>query len=852
MDKGKSLRLVQNVIMEWGEFVETKLSKSFDDKLTLQQFKDLSKDLQAKRKQEHGYFIGCQMRKGVRHNTNMMERQLLTFDIDQGTPELLKALRDGTSGLGKIEYVVYSTKTHGDGEIKLRLVIPLAKLLPLDHYQAASRICAWLLDYTMTAVDTVSFIPGQIMYLPAHCRDVEPIFFHRKGPLIDIYRVMEDWGGGDRWKDIGLLPLSPRERGLRENSGSRAQNPLDKRGIVGAFCREYSIHDGIAEFLSDIYEPSEVGPDGLPQRYTYIPGTSSNGVQVYDDGHMQSWHGSDPASGMNLNIFDAVRIHRYGDLDTYGEKEITDPRQFRSFKAMEQWLLGNSEVMAELRDSYYNFDDNEIDAELEGESSEVTSEEIPDSAFEGMPGGGDDDLVDHDWRDDLDLTEKATIRITLHNIILILRNANRFKGRFGHNGFTHMDCLVKPLRAKPLKIDHRIPAGQDFVMLEDTHFASIRAMFEAPRGKDKAGWGMKVSDRDLTAAVLSVCHENTFHPINDYLNGLPLWDGVRRLDTFWRMTCHTPDTPYHRQAGRLFLTAAVARVYEPGCKFDFMPVIIGPQGIRKSTLVMKLGQIKWSGETEGHFDSKQKFVEAAMGFWFLEMGELVHFRRAKDEEAIKTSLSGTVDHVRLPYRKNPERIPRQFVMIGTTNNEAFLRDRHRRIWPILCGPGDVDIEWLVANLDQLFAEAVAEYRRMKRESNSGILPLYLTGEAATELDVRQDDHLMANEAEAMAGMFREYLGMEVPFHQSKPGWTQEDQTDDDLGDGTLVLRDYTCALELFNRCLGQDPKNYDQRTAQKIGDAMRLLLPEWRPGKQARCGKWGQQRTYRRINETDF
>lgn len=861
VDRGKSMRLVENVVMSWGELVE-KLSKPFVDRLTLDQFRDLPKDKQNTRKASNGYFIGGQMKKGIRDKQNEQDRQLLTFDIDQGTPEVLKALREGTTGLGKCEYYVHSTRSHGGGNVKLRVIVPLAKLLPKEMYQAASRVGAWNIDHHMVAIDQVSFVPGQIMYWPAHCSDVKPIGFHHKGRILDVKDMLEDWAGGDGWKDISILPLSPRERSkLRENSEKVAQNPLEKKGIVGAFCREIGdVHEAINRYLPDVYEPSEYGPDGVPTRYTYLHGTSSNGVVVLDDGlHMRSYHGSDPANDLNLNAWDLVRIHKYGDLDIAKEKEVEDPRQFKSYKAMEQMLLEDVEVMAELRDSNYGLSDDDVDDSFEAddppENSEVTSK-TPDP-FDGLPGSKavaaiadeDDSLVDSDWRDSLDVNEKGTIKPTLRNLVLIVRNAPSFAGRLGYNAFTHAECLIRHLRSKSLKIDIRIPDGKEFISIQDAHVSTIRHILEAPRGPKKTGWGLRVPQRDLEQAVAIVARENTFHPVRDYLDGLE-WDGVSRIETLWTKVCHVANTAYHRATSRNFLTASVARIYSPGTKFDFMPVLIGPQGTRKSTAVKVLGSPAWSTESEGHFDNKQKFVEASLGFWVIEHGEMTHFRRASDEEGIKFMLSGTSDNVRLSYRKNSETFDRQFVIIGTTNDVTFLRTFHRRIWPIMCGPGTLNIEWLRANRDQLFAEAVTVYREMARVSRGHELPLDLRGQANAELEALQPGHVMPDDIDLKVGMVKDWLDTPVPASMARVGSDREDAADDGFDDDDdTVIRTVTCAGEIFEKALGNDLTKYDPRAAQMVGKVMARLVADWESATMLRCGKYGRQRTYKRLRE---
>jgi len=839
VSQGSSMAAVDNVTQSWGELVK-KLSRSYEDPMTLAQFKEKPKDWQNTRKQRNGYFIGGQMKGHARAQATMRERQILTFDIDQGNTELLRDLREGKTGLGPCEYLVHSTRTHGDGAVKLRLIVPLAKLLPKEDFQAVARVAAWNLDCNMVVVDPVSFVPAQIMYWPAHCSGVKPILIRHRGPLLDVYAMLEDWGGGpDVWRDIGMLPVSARDDArLHMRSGKMHQNPLDKRGPVGAFCRTWSVHEAIDEFLSDVYEPSEYSASGEPSRYSYTQGTSANGLVVFDSGHVESYHGSDPLSQMNVNAFDMVRIHKFGHLDGVRDEDEKDPRQLRSFKAMETMLLEYPDYVQELRDGYYGLSPDEIDDSFEAGDTDAAKTEVT-SAIE-TPKVVDDP----EWEAKLDINEKGTVKNTLTNLILILRNGRLLKGRFGYNEHRHVDCLVKRFRSIALRFDHKIPAGETFTTIDDAHIASIRSLLEAPRGKNNTGWGLRVSERDLKDALTVVCREASFHPVRDYLDTL-VWDGKSRIEHLWTRACHTPDTPYYRMTSHHFLVAAVARVYEPGTKFDFMPVLIGPQGIRKSTLVMTIGSSAWTTESEGHFDDKKKFVEASLGFWFIEHGEMTHFRRASDEEGIKAMLSGTADTVRLSYRRNPETIRRDFVIVGTTNDWAFLRTTHRRIWPIPC-EGRIDLEWAAANRDQLFAEAVQEYRRMRRESNSGFLPLYLTGEADDEHQRRQAEHLLPDDSAAKAGIVADYLDALVPFSQSKPGWSGEDATDAAITDEDTVRRTYTCAVDIFVRALGGDFSKYDRRAAQNVGEIMRNLEPEWRAGVKARCGRWGIQRTYRR------
>jgi predicted P-loop ATPase len=179
---------------------------------------------------------------------------------------------------------------------------------------------------------------------------------------------------------------------------------------------------------------------------------------------------------------------------------------------------------------------------------------------------------------------------------------------------------------------------------QDHNDLSVRAILEAPRGKGKPGYGLKVTDRDLTGGVEIVAHLNAFHPVRDYFEQLR-WDGRERLSKVLIEYLACPDTPYHREVIGLMLTAAVARVYEPGHKFDNALIIEGKQGIRKSTFIRTLAK-GWFSELHGDLGDQKKMVEQTVGFLILELPELTNLRRSEVEDT-KSFLSRIEDTVRL-------------------------------------------------------------------------------------------------------------------------------------------------------------------------------------------------------------
>lgn len=199
--------------------------------------------------------------------------------------------------------------------------------------------------------------------------------------------------------------------------------------------------------------------------------------------------------------------------------------------------------------------------------------------------------------------------------------------------------------------------------------------------------------------------QSTRHVIRDYLAGLR-WDGKPRLDTWLIDYVGAPDTPYTRAVGRKLLIAAVRRVRQPGCKFDFVLILEGPQGLGKSSVIRALAGEWFSDGVKVGADAKET-IEQTAGVWFAELAELAGLRR-KEVEEVKSFASRQVDEARLAYGRTTERVPRQFVCVATINPDVtgeYLLDAtgNRRFWPVRVTR--CDVEGIKRDRDQIFAEA---------------------------------------------------------------------------------------------------------------------------------------------------
>lgn len=453
---------------------------------------------------------------------------------------------------------------------------------------------------------------------------------------------------------------------------------------------------------------------------------------------------------------------------------------------------------------------------------------------------------DKEWRSKLQITEEGTIKVTLHNVTLIMKNDPRFRGIACFNQFSQETVLrrepgrLKMVKESPkgtLQLDAECfkvkdPINGDLWMQE--HDDAIRFILEAPARQ--GGFAIKVSDRDLKAAINNAAREHSFHPIRQALE-FAEWDGRARLDHLFVDYLGTPDTPYYRDTARWLMVAAVARVYEPGHKFDYVPVLEGKQGRGKSTFVRILAMLDcWFAELQGDFGDTKGMVETMQGAFLLELPELQGLSKAEVTD-VKAFISRQRDKARLAYESRAREFPRQCVIIGTTNEDAYLRDitGGRRFWPIKVDVEQIDTDALRDNVMQIWAEAVQIYREMRRAQPDGTLPFYLrSDESVATAEAMQESRRQETVEEQFAGQIEAWL-------------------DTPLGDGfedidgvTGELRTVVCVKEIWVDCMGQEASRLDQRTSNIIGKAMRMI-EGWSNHTKSNRTKYGIQKCFYRL-----
>lgn len=785
----------------------TKFAQRFKEPMVthekLHEYQKLNDRRQAHLKGLAGWFMRARVEKGQRTRNTIQPGDILTFDVDYATPEWMEALLAGEI-LPGIALFAHTTRSHTPENPRVRLIVPLSTELPREKYPAASRIVGQLIDPEMQYLDKVSARIAQMMFLPTVSSDMKKhyVFYKQGGKLANWEKAITTWElKNGSATDIGGLPRFAGEGELRA-SVEKAEDPLTKDGIVGIFCRTYSITElvegknGEEPLLGEFYEVTEHN-QGSATRMTYTQGTTSNGAVVYDDIFVYSHHGSDPAQDKLLNAYDLALYHLF---DALSDDEEAPMKNRASIKALNKWIPEQAAYKLQMVEERYDleemFDDDddhswqedETDADVLNdlvgdfvatETAEAAKAELDAlSELMGMPIG---DVVEvgppryerqragkppKNWvATELELTEDGLIKSTLHNIATIITSDPRFFRKIAFNEFSNQVVLLADIKTKSANIPTVKCNDKERGMLwSDFYDLTLRAIIEAPNGKGKPGYGFKASDRDLVGGVKLAAHNNAFHPIREKLarHRAAGWDGVDRIKDFLHRHLGTEDSLYAAEALRMKLMASIARVETPGCKFDYAIILEGPQGIGKSTFIKLLYGEDYFGELDCDLHKRQEVAEQVAGKWAMELPELGALYKA-DHNHAKQFMRRQDDDVREAYGRSVTRLPRQCVFWGTTNDGKFLRDPtgNRSYWPLKCSEGLIDFAAVLRERDLIWQQAVYEYDQMRAKYPKGDLPLTLKGEALASAQVHQEKARQKEQWEVWADMIEEWAATPV-------------------------------------------------------------------------------------------
>ena len=515
--------------MYWSDFLQ-KLSQPLRTQESFEQYKALPKSEQDKLKDIGGY-VGGVLKGPRRKNENAGDRYLITLDADTiepgGTQKVLNAL----SALG-CAYAVYSTRKHEGAAPRLRVIIPLDEPCTADEYEPIARKAASFIG--MQIFDPTTFEPVRLMYWPSCSKDSQYIFLYEDKPFVSKNGMLKSY---QDWRNVSEWPEVPGATKIRDRSAKKQGDPLEKKGIVGAFCRNYSIEDAMEQLIPGVYEPcADSG------RFTFVEGSTVGGAVLYENGRfLYSHHATDPCSGRLVNAFDMVRLHLFGSEDDEAKPD-TPAANLPSFRKMCEFASELPVV------------------------SEMMAKERYETAIQNFSGTlASDPDADAEWVLKLQANPKTGSPLnTIQNVQTILENDPSLKGRIYHDEMAGRPMVAAPLPWEPQKFPYAARQWKD----EDD--SGLRGYMESVyqiTGKEKIMDGF---------AVFALNHR--VNKLKDYLVSL-VWDGVPRVDTLLIDYFGAENSIYVREAIRKTLVGAVARILCPGIKFDTMLILAGMKGI---------------------------------------------------------------------------------------------------------------------------------------------------------------------------------------------------------------------------------------------------------------------------------
>lgn len=653
----------KNRTWKWSDILE-RCSNTRRTGETVREYLKMSREEQSAIK-DVGGFVGGYLSGGVRKTANVLYRSMVTLDIDYGTADVW----DDFTLSFNCAAAIYSTHKHTPEKPRLRLLIPANRQMTPAEYEPVCRY--WTSKIGIELFDHTTYQRSRLFYWPSTSRDGVFYFEHQDGKAFDVDEVLSTYRSP---QDVSEWPMSSRESEVMAHEIRKAGDPTEKPGLIGAFCRTYTIEDAIDKFLPDVYE--KTAHDG---RYTYRAGSVAGGVVCYENKFAYSHHETDPASMQLCNAFDLVRIGLFG-IEDEGSR-VTDITRKPSYLKMQDFVAADKSVrllMAKEKMAQADVD------------------------FAGIDMDKPEEEADTDWLSELEYDRNGKIRKTPETLKAIMLNDPCLK-MVKYDTFSQRDYIANP--KCPFVGTH----GDTEV--DDSSLSRIVSYLYKTYGLDVG------SVNSLCEKMLRpTAPERGINPLKEYIMR-EKWDSKPRIDTLLIDYLGADDTPLTRAMTRKWLIGAVGRAIDidpdtgEGIKFDYCLVLHGEQGTGKSTFAETLAN-RWRGSIS-FSEGKKEQCEAMQRSWIVEIPEFKGMRNA-DMDAIKDLISRRSDDFRAAYARQWNKNPRHCVLIGSTNNDHFLKDAtgDRRFWVVTVnGRGNV-AEWrerLKAETGQIWAEAYEAY-----------------------------------------------------------------------------------------------------------------------------------------------
>lgn len=754
---------------------------------TIEQYKHFNKEERNKAK-DNGGFVGGKLKGTKRGVSEVLFRSMLTLDLDKAKVGFI----DKFTAESKYLSCLYTTHSHTKEEPRCRVIVPLSRDVTPDEYNAIARLFAS--QFGIEQFDACSFRIAQLMFYPTTPKDGEFIFKKIEGEVLNPDEFLADY---PMWHDISTLPLTPDE--LPKNNvqrGRKKKDPTELKGVIGAFCRAYTVQEAIETYLSDVYERTDKS-----NRYSLKSADSKGGLIIYDDKYAFSHHATDIACGKELNAFQLVMLHLFGSDNNDAVKKMKevarDDEHVRT-----QLILDNGE-----------FDEDEINDDSQSESP-VVSKAKPIK----------------DWISKLSIGIDGAIENTSKNLEIILENDKNLQG-FAYNELSNR-----------VEVIGRVPwdRPKDNRFWREADESQLRLYIDKKY--------IEFKERNFEVAFNSIVDNRRFHPVRDYLDSLPKWDGFKRVEEVFIKFLSADDNDYTRAITKKTFAACVARAYHPGTKFDSIPVLDGAQGIGKSTLIKYLAGEEFFSDNLSLTDMNDKTAaEKIQGNWLIEIGELSGMKKA-DIEKVKSFVSTTDDKYRASYGRVVESHPRQCVIFATVNGDGrgYLRDitGNRRFWIVKCNQTLQKRMWDENDKnyrDQFWSEAKEIYESGEE--------LYLEGNL---LDIATDYQNEALEQDERVGIVEQYLNRLLPTN-----WHEMDlykrrsflNGDDFTCEKGTIQRTEVSNAEIWCECFGKSQSDLKSSDSYQLAAIMKQIGGWERTSSIKKQPIYGRQKIYKKVTK---
>jgi hypothetical protein len=708
----------------------------------------------------------------------IVSRGALTLDVDHPEPDFKERVQQLTHAL-----IIHTTYSSTVEEPRYRLIVPLSRDVTPDEYHAAAG--ALMQQLGVESFDPGSVQPERYMFRPSESSSNLFWYDVQAGPLADVERLLEDFQ-----PDLSILPLPKPNRSKR--------NPFEIDGTIGYFNQAY---ENLDELIAEYDLPYEQSSEG---RYALVGATAAAGMGEVTPGLFFSHHANDPAYGQTCSAFDLVRLHLFGDLDEKA-KPATPINKLPSTLAMLDLASGDQKVQAMVWSST-GFD--------------VVADEV--EAAIADDGSGPTPTVVSDWRMGFSTNNRTGFPTDdIHNWDLIAKHDPVIQGLY----YDELSLCLRTDRDLPWRT---MGAKPGFDKADESALAN----------HIERSYRLKASDQTITRMLAEGPRNRYVNPVVDYLNSLT-WDGTARVE---ECLPGVVPTDYTRMVARKSMTAAAARMLQPGVKWDHMLMIVGTEGLGKSRWIemvakgysTNLGPIKDTST-----------LQNMQGNWIITSDE-GHSMRKADFDALKEFITRTHDKFRMPYDRESVDYPRRCVIWGTTNDPAFMKKQegNRRFLPVVATQPVDDNLLTEEYVDQLWAEAVHLYRAGE--------PLWLNKEENALAGEVREDHM---EDDPLPGEVEAFLNRELPSNWNDLGRMDQQmwlESPDNVINASLEL------VQLDVVCTAMVWDGLGNRNKARPGETRPLVkvldeTPGWvKLPKQVTVGKHGKQTAWKRIPTEDF